>query len=194
MARTKQKKKEKIKFIPKEYTDDNGIELIERSPGSYVEKNNNYKKEIEYLNDNKSILYEKGLERTNSIDIDSYIEKDIQVFTNKTKIVGPKKDLIEDINTGQAQNQYRNVFKKITSDKCDICESKKSKENQLDRAHCNKDNCDRKALVEQAVNKFYIDDKTPILKSDIIKEYLLLHKNKPIFMLCKKCHTQYDKK
>ena len=192
MARTKQKKKEKIKFIPKEYTDDNGIELIERSPGSYVEKNNNYKKEIEYLNDNKSILYEKGLERTNSIDIDSYIEKDIQVFTNKTKIVGPKKDLIEDINTGQAQNQYRNVFKKITSDKCDICESKKSKENQLDRAHCNKDNCDRKALVEQAVNKFYIDD--PILKSDIIKEYLLLHKNKPIFMLCKKCHTQYDKK
>ena len=194
MARTKQIRKDKTKFIPKEYTDDDGGYWIERSPDSYVEKNNNYKKEIESLNDDKSILYEKGLERTNSIDIDSYIKKEIQVFTNKTKIIGPKKDLIEDLNTGQAQNQYRTIFKKITSDNCDICESKKSKQNQLDRAHCNKDNCDRKALIEQAIDKYYVDDKTPILKSDIIKEYLLLHKNKPIFMLCKICHTQYDKK
>ena len=160
------------------------------SSTSQVNKDEN----IKFLNDSNSDLYEKGLERTNSIDIDGYVEKDIQVFTNKIKVVGSKKDLIEDLNTGQAQNQYRTLFKKITSDKCDICESKKSKENQLDRAHCNKDNCDRKALLEQAVNKFYIDDKTPILKSDIIKKYLLLHKNKPIFMLCKKCHTQYDKK
>ena len=41
MARTKQIKKEKVKFIPKEYTDDDGVDWIERSPGSYVKKNHN---------------------------------------------------------------------------------------------------------------------------------------------------------
>ena len=39
MARTKQIIKEK-KFIPKEYTDDDGITWIERSPGSYIMKTN----------------------------------------------------------------------------------------------------------------------------------------------------------
>ena len=163
---------------------------ITMSSASQVNKDKN----IKLLNDPNSDLYKKGLERTNSIDIDSYVEKDIQVFTNKTEIFGPKKDIIEHLNTGQAQNQYRTVCKKMTSEKCDTCNIKKSKGKYLERAHCNKDNCDRIALLEQAVNKFYIDDKTPILISDIIKEYLLLHKNKPIFMLCKKCHTQYDKK
>ena len=38
MARTKQIIKEKKKFIPKEFTDEDGKTWIERSPGSYIEK------------------------------------------------------------------------------------------------------------------------------------------------------------
>ena len=41
MARTKQIKKEKEKFIPNEFTDDDGIHWIERSPGSYIIKIDN---------------------------------------------------------------------------------------------------------------------------------------------------------
>ena len=41
MARTKQIRKEKEKFIPNEFTDDDGIPWIERSPGSYIIKIDN---------------------------------------------------------------------------------------------------------------------------------------------------------
>ena len=48
MARTKQIIKEK-KFIPKEYTDDDGITWIERSPGSYIMKTNTEDNEFKKL-------------------------------------------------------------------------------------------------------------------------------------------------
>ena len=70
--------------------------------------------------------------------------------------------------------------------------STKNKTIQLDRAHCNIDGCDRSSLLEKSINTHFKDENTPIKIKDILITYLKYHTDIPLFILCKKCHREYD--
>ena len=71
---------------------------------------------------------------------------------------------------------------------------KKIKTIQLDRAHYNIDSCDRSSLLEKSINFHFMDENTPIKIKYILITYLKYHNDIPLFILCKKCHREYDKR
>ena len=56
------------------------------------------------------------------------------------------------------------------------------------------DDCDRTSLLIKAIDNYYKDEITSIPIKLILCEFLRLHNNIPLFILCKKCHIKYDKK
>ena len=77
--------------------------------------------------------------------------------------------------------------------RCQICK-KDTKDNigPLERAHCNL--FDRKDLLKSAIECLWENENTIIIVKDIWKKFIENHKNSAIFMLCKKCHNEYDNK
>jgi len=136
-------------------------------------------------------IYKKGLSRTQNIDYK--LEKSrMNCLTNNCAIIGSINDILLHLKGGPAKNLINSFFK-YTTDKCDYCGIQKSKINQLDRAHCNKNSCDRSSLLEKSINIHFIDEKTPIKIKDILRTFIKYHKEIPLFILCKKCHREYDK-
>jgi uncharacterized protein YqkB len=144
------------------------------------------------INEYDNPIYKKGLTRTQNID-DKLKKTRMECLNNNCSIVGPKKDILLHLKGGPAKNLI-NCFIKYETDKCDYCGIQKSKTVQLDRAHCNKDRCDRTSLLEKSINSYFEDETKSIKIKDILKTFILYHKGIPIFILCKKCHIQYDKK
>ena len=144
------------------------------------------------INCKDSLSYKNGLKRTQNIN--EQLEKTrINCLISNVKVVGTKKEILSHIKGGTSKN-LTNSFFKYTTDKCDYCGIKKNKTTQLDRAHCNIDSCDRSSLLEKSINAHFIDENTPIKIKDILITYLKYHKDIPLFILCKKCHCEYDKK
>ena len=151
--------------------------------------------EIEYslenLNDPNSQIYKNALKLTQNIE--SNISKSrLNCLTNECVISGPLEDILAHLKGGPAKNLINSFFKYKT-DKCDNCGIHKSRSVQLDRAHFNKDNCDRSSLLRLSIEKYFIDDNTPIKIKFILITFIKYHRDKPLFILCKKCHREYDK-
>ena len=143
------------------------------------------------LNDKDSLLYKNGLKRTQNIN--EKLEKTRMNCLISNAVVGrTKKEIHSHLKCGPAKN-LTNSFFKYTNDKCDYCGIQKNKTIQLDRAHYNIDSCDRSSLLEKSINVHFIDESTPIKIKDILITYLKYHKDIPLFILCKKCHREYDK-
>uniref|UniRef100_A0A6C0JD18 Uncharacterized protein n=1 Tax=viral metagenome TaxID=1070528 RepID=A0A6C0JD18_9ZZZZ len=143
------------------------------------------------INDQDNLLYQNALKRTQDIDVKLEKTK-INCLTSVLAVVGTKADILSHLKGGPAKN-LTNMFFKYTTDKCDYCGVQKNKTIQLDRAHCNMDNCDRSSLLEKSINLHFIDESTPIKIKDILITYLTYHKDIPLFILCKQCHREYDK-
>lgn len=146
---------------------------------------------MEIINDNNNEIYKKALNRTKHID--NKLEKTkINCLNNNCSIIGTRKDILKHLKGGPAKNLI-NAFFKYKTHKCDYCGVEKSRINQLDRAHCNKDGCDRSSLLEKSINDYYIDEISPIKIKYILRKFINYHKEIPLFILCKKCHFEYDK-
>ena len=143
------------------------------------------------INEDDHPIYKKSLARTQNID-DKLEKTRLNSLINDCAIVGTNNDILLHLKGGPAKNLI-NYFFKYATDKCDYCGIQKSKTIQLDRAHCNKDGCDRSSLLEKSINVHFIDETTPIKIKDILKTFIKYHKEIPLFILCKKCHREYDK-
>jgi len=144
------------------------------------------------INDKESLIYKTGLKRTQNI-YEKLEKTKKNCLTSDLKVIGTKTEIILHLKGGPAKN-LTNAFFKYTTDKCDYCGVQKNKITQLDRAHCNIDSCDRSSLLEKSINDNFIDESTPIKIKDILITYLKYHKDIPLFILCKKCHCEYDKR
>ena len=143
------------------------------------------------INNKDSLIYKSGLKRTQNIN--EKLEKTrMNCLISDLKVVGTKTEILLHLKGGPAKN-LTNSFFKYTNNKCDYCGIQKNKKTQLDRAHCNIDGFDRSSLLEKSINTKFIDKNTPIKIKDILINYLKYHKDKPLFILCKKCHRKYDK-
>ena len=142
------------------------------------------------INDKDSLIYKNGLKRTQNIN-EKLKKTRINCLISNLKVVGTKTEILSHLKGGPAKNLINSFFS-YTTDKCDYCGIKKSKTIQLDRAHCNKDSCDRSSLLEKTINIYFIDQSTPIKIKDILITFIKYHKNIPLFILCKKCHREYD--
>ena len=143
------------------------------------------------INDCDNPVYKKALSRTQNIDYK--LEKTrLNCLTNSCAVLGSKNDILSHLKGGSSRNLINSFFK-YTTDKCDCCGIQKSKTIQLDRAHCNKDSCDRMSLLEKSINIHFKDETTPIKIKDILRTFIECHKEIPLFILCKKCHSEYDK-
>ena len=142
------------------------------------------------LNDNNSLIYKNALKRT---DIKNIINKldttRMKCFNSDVKISGKNNDILLHLKGGPTKNLINSFFTRLTN-VCDYCQKGSC---QLDRAHCNKDGCDRASLLKKAINLNYIDENTPILIKSILKDFIKLHSELPLFILCKSCHKNYDK-
>lgn len=142
------------------------------------------------INDKDSLIYKNGLKRTQNIN--GKLEKSRRSdLTTGLKLGGSKKDILSHLKEGPAKNLVCAFFK--SDIKCDCCEKEKSKTIQLDRAHCNEDGCDRASLLKEAIDIHYKDENTLIESKAILRSFLSLHNGKPLFILCKECHLEYDK-
>lgn len=143
------------------------------------------------INDVNNEIYKKAMDRTNYID--NKLEKTkINCLNNNCSIIGNKKDILMHLKGGPAKNLV-NTFFKYTTNKCDYCGIEKSRTIQLDRAHCNKNGCDRSSLLEKSIDYYFINETTPIKIKSILRKFINYHKEIPLFILCKKCHNEYDK-
>ena len=142
------------------------------------------------INYKDSLSYKNGLKRTQNIN-EKLKKTRINCLISELKVVGTKTEILSHIKGGPAKN-LTNSFFKYTTDKCDYCGIQKNKTIQLDRAHCNEEGCDRASLLEEAIDIYYKDENTLIESREILRSFLRLHAGKPLFILCKKCHRQYD--
>ena len=144
------------------------------------------------INDKDSLIYKNGIKRTQNIN--EKLEKTrMNCLISDLLLVGTKTNILLHLKGGPAKN-LTNSFFKYTNNKCDYCGVQKNKTIQLDRAHYNIDSCDRSSLLEKSINVHFIDESTPIKIKDILITYLKYHKDIPLFILCKKCHREYDTK
>ena len=143
------------------------------------------------INNPDSIIYKNALKRTEHIS--KKLEKSkMNCLAIDLKLVGTEKDILAHLKAGPAKNLVNSFFK-YTTDKCDFCNIQKDKSIQLDRAHCNKQNCDRSALLGKSIKKHFVNEQTPIKIKDILKDFIQFHNEIPLFILCKECHLKYDK-
>jgi len=144
---------------------------------------------MEHLKNPESEIYKKAISRT--MNINEKLEKSrMSDLTTGLKLGGPKKDILSHLKKGPAKNLVCAFFKSDV--KCDCCGIEKSNSIQLDRAHCNEEGCDRVSLLKEAIDIYYKDENTLIESREILRSFLRLHAGKPLFILCKICHRQYD--
>lgn len=147
---------------------------------------------MESLYDTKSDIYISAVKRTEEINMK--LEKSrLFSLNNNCVIGGTKKEILLFLKGGPAKNLINSFFKYKTN-KCDYCNIEKNNYIQLDRAHCNKDGCDRASLLEKAINVHFIDEQTIIKIKEILITFIKYHEKIPLFILCKKCHREYDSK
>ena len=103
---------------------------------------------MDYLNDPGNEIYKKALCRTNDIEKKLFISK-INCLHNNCSVSGDIEDILKHLNF-HARNLTHDFFKYKTN-KCDNCGIVKSKLIQLERAHCNRENCDRVSLLHSAI-------------------------------------------
>tara|TARA_Y100000389_G_C17399002_1_gene484218 strand:+ start:450 stop:902 length:453 start_codon:yes stop_codon:yes gene_type:complete len=145
---------------------------------------------MDNLDNSNHEIYIRACLRTNCID-DKIKKTKLNSLINNCYIMGSLEDILSHLKSGPAKNLVNSFFK-YTTNRCDNCNIEKSKIIQLDRAHYNKNNCDRVSLLKKSIQKYYINNITPVKIKDILITFIKLHKGLPLFILCKKCHRNYD--
>ena len=102
---------------------------------------------MDQINNNDSEIYKNAIKRTEHIYIKLEKSK-MNCLVSDLKLVGTEKDILAHLKGGPSKNLINSFFN-YTTDKCDFCKIAKDKLVQLDRAHCNKLNCDRSSLLNR---------------------------------------------
>lgn len=92
---------------------------------------------------------------------------------------------------GELRNIIQSFFKGwvYSIKKCEHCSSTTAV--QYDRAH---DRCvSRTDVAFAALNRIRPDETQPIKQKDFMRAFVEEHERIPLWILCKKCHTEYDK-
>lgn len=146
------------------------------------------------LNDPSSALYIQALERTN-LFVDKFLPKsriaEFEMDVAYDMDITNEDDLVRHLSSGCLNNLVKKFFKSDI-DKCELCETPKTKNNVLARSHCNFKNCTRPSLCRRAIKNCKVKSKVIFIK-DIAHEFISLHAESPLYMLCKTCHNEYDK-
>jgi phage FluMu protein Com len=74
--------------------------------------------------------------------------------------------------------------------KCEHCGTTTAK--QYERAHCK--GADRGDVALRALKRIRPDESAPLEQRDFMKAFVEEHATVPLWLLCKSCHTAYDKK
>ena len=152
------------------------------------------KKSFEYLNDPESKIYKDSLKRNRKIINKKLKITKIRTLTSNIKVIGTFKEIINHIKR-PAVELVRSFFSYNRFTNCQHCHRSKLSNDvkQLERAHCNRPNCDRVSLLKHSTEKYYKDKNTPVLLKHIYKHFIKLHGKIPMYYLCTKCHRTYDK-
>jgi len=146
---------------------------------------------MKYLNDSNNKIYINSINRNKEYIKNKLSKTRIKCLKSNVSICGTRKEILDHIKCGPAKNLI-NTFFRFKVDKCEHCNLEKKKVRQLDRAHCN--NCDRVQLLEKSILRYFVNELTPVKIKDILIEFIKLHNEAPIYMLCKTCHIRYDSK
>ena len=92
---------------------------------------------------------------------------------------------------GELRNIIQSFFKGwiYSTKKCEHCSTTTAK--QYDRAHDK--NISRSDIAFKALQRIRPDETQPIKQKDFIRAFIEEHENVHLWLLCKECHTKYDK-
>jgi len=146
------------------------------------------------LNDPESEVYRKACERTKKYIDDKLPKSKMKCFRDKTGLTNEDgiHGLVAHLTDSMATNCIKNFFRFPAIKDCEMCGDRPDK--PLDRSHCNHDEKTRPVILKRAIEHYYLDVNTPIKVGKVMRKFLELHGDTPIYMLCKKCHNEYDKK
>ena len=145
------------------------------------------------LNDTTSILYTKNLEIQKEYIENKMSQTQLSILTNNSQLIGSVEE-ISNLCSNTATNIIKNFFRKCplsgyNSRKCSMCN--KTDCTILEKAHSSYS--DRPTILKNAIQTLWTDDNVGINAGNIFREFILLHKNTPMFLLCPSCHRKYDK-
>ena len=147
---------------------------------------------MNYLNNSDSSIFKNTVQKQSDFIEKKLKKTNIRYLTDNVKLTGTIDEIVNHLNMGIAQNLIHTFFKYDTKNQyCVHCKKNKKEVKQLERAHCNRNDCNRTFLLRKAVISVYTNDKTPTTK-DILKIFIINHKKCPIYYLCKSCHHNYD--
>ena len=147
---------------------------------------------MDYLNNSEDEVFQNTLEKQKKFISTRFSTIKSNRYLNDNMLcLGSKEEIATHLNQGPAQNLVQTFFNYRTKE-CIHCKKCKGTNGilQFERAHCNKYN--RYDLLMLALDDLYIDSKTPIKVSDILKLFIEKHSLCPIYMLCNICHKRYD--
>ena len=146
------------------------------------------------FNNPNSFIYKKNLNIMNSFIDEKLPNSKSELFHNEAKISGSVEDIVKFCGN-TARNLIKDFFRNCelhgySKKMCSHCKIPNQK--RLEKAHCNNPGFERPDLLKKAVMTFWIDKHTPIPSNKIYKEFILLHKTCPLFLLKPECHRKYD--
>jgi len=146
------------------------------------------------LNDPESEVYMKAHQRTKNYIDNKLPRSRLKYFRNKTGLTNEDgiDGLVAHLTDNAATNCIKNFFRFNDIKECEVCGV--SSDKPLDRAHCNHNGVSRPLILKRAIEHYYTDVNTPVKVNEIMRKFIELHGEMPLYMLCKKCHKEYDKK
>lgn len=130
-----------------------------------------------------------------------YIDKQIEKFTGHKKYRAlyvrldiPDVPLTNVCNATQdiARNLFQQFFKKMTKPCCENCKiSPDNIKQQLQKAH--HVGLDRRSIMMKILESFVERGYSTVSGDELMHEFIMNHKEVPIWTLCRQCHRMYDK-
>ena len=111
----------------------------------------------------------------------------IEKYSDSNACVSGNSEEIYNIMEASFRNMFRKIYPDLLQGKsCEWCHSRKN----LNRCHANKS---RRQIANEAILKVHTVDGMKSW-SDIMIEFVSLHENEPVKILCQKCHCKFDLK
>lgn len=149
--------------------------------------------EFSELDDVNSNIYKRNLAIQKKYISEKMFNNKSNILNNKTKLTGTIEDIVKHCSP-MAATLVKNFFHSCKLNGYDNRECSHCKRINcviLEKAHCS---CgSRPELLERAIKKLHINNTSPIVSGQIFREFILLHTNTPLFLLCQPCHRSYDK-
>jgi hypothetical protein len=179
------------------------LKMILRSSNSKIYKRSKVTKTVkisgrgilEVLNDPEEYLYKNSVLSQN-IFIREKLKKLRRTKKNKylyTKafIIGSQGDIYSHLSDS-CRNFVTTFFTTNLRDKtCEYCH-KKSK--FIERSHCHFNNGTRSELLRCVISRIWKSPNIKIPIKVLFNNFIRVHMNRPLYLLCRKCHRLYDSK